>query len=213
MTENRTDGCRRRGKLGAVDSLQPGQKLGFGRMNHFLGFLDGKKGGAVNLRKFSLLPGFGGPLHRERVAVDCLGVTIALKGPSDNRFPAPVLDRAQREKAAVRLEACFFFEFSSGGDELIFARMDFSLGDEPGAGIFFCPKWTAWMDEENFQTSATRPVHDQAGADLSHTGSLSFASSILNPRGRGLRPKVGGIDSNAPLFLIFEVAGCVRERL
>ena len=91
----------------------------------------------------------GRPLHRHEIALEGSWIAVSRKCPSVNDLPSFLLNRLQGYERRLRLDAGFFLEFSYGGHQQIFARIDLSLGDRPRIVIFVFEERTARMSQQD----------------------------------------------------------------
>src|SRR5579872_2921767 len=136
---------------------------------------DGEKVRTIDFGKLLLLSRVGRPFDRKRVAGKRRGIAVAFKGPGRDVFPSLVAHAAEIDEGPARLKAGFFFEFALRGFRFVFARADFTFGDEPGARVFFLPVRATGMHEQNFEVAVAKAVHHQSRAPLRHDATITPA--------------------------------------
>src|SRR5215469_3754939 len=152
-------------------------QLELGRRHLRLRLLVRKKLRLVDLGKLLPLAGSRRPFERERVAPHRRRIAIALERPRVHDLPALVFDRAERSKVSARFDAGFLLELSLRSRKFIFARLDFSLRDEPGALVLSSPERTSQVDQQHLELIVTDPVHQQACAVLRHRAMFELMRS------------------------------------
>ena len=125
-------------------------------------------GGAVNLRKLPHLARARWPLQRERVAPDRGGVDVRLDRPDMDQLACHLPHRSERDCRSRQREPGLFEELPVRGVQKVLVRLDLSLGDRPGMGVFVRPERAARMNEEDLQPTVAPAEGKQTCARLWH---------------------------------------------
>src|SRR5438132_2490007 len=121
---------------------------------------DGEPLRAIDLREFLLLSRARRPFHGEGVAADRRRVAIALGGPREDRLPAGLAARRERDERSRGLDAGFLEEFAPASGEGILAVVELSLGNGPRAGVLLRPEGPARMRQQHLE-AAVAPAVEQ----------------------------------------------------
>lgn len=106
---------------------------------------------AINLRKRCGPPRARRPFDAELIANEECRIPVIFHGPDVNKLAAALPQRAERKCLAVGTQSGLFFEFPERRRVWIFAALNFTFWNGPGAIVLVPPIGTAWMCKKNFE--------------------------------------------------------------
>src|ERR1700689_1194227 len=148
-------------------------------------------GDTVDLRKDLAPSRSRRPLDLECVAGERRQIEIGFECPGVHQLPALLPYRRQRDEVTGGGEISLLGEFAlcRGEEVAAGAGLGEALRDRPRTGVFFCPKQTAWVRQQDFER-VPLAEREETGTDLCTAAHPRIAPKLLRLSTAGLAKEV-----------------------